>query len=91
MTDFFDKKPSAPPEAAKKPAARKPSGSKPVPAKKVPSKKKAESDDDDELAMGEAVARNPAPRRAATTKAKQYIEIDSGSDDDDNDDMFEDD
>ena len=90
MTDFFGKKPSAA-DAAKKPTARKPSGSKPAPVKKPPSKKRVESDDDDEIGMGEAVAaRNPAPRRAATAKTKQYIEIDSGSDDD-NDEMFEDD
>ncbi|KAG6334084.1 hypothetical protein ID866_5000 [Astraeus odoratus] len=91
VTDFFDKNPSAPLVAAKKPAARKPSGSKPAPVKKPP-KQKVESDDD-EIMMSDTVAtRAPAPRRAVATKAKQYIEIDSGSDDDDDDDdMFEDD
>ncbi|KAF8554543.1 type II DNA topoisomerase [Imleria badia] len=88
VTDFFGK--AGPSEATKKAVARKLSGSKPAAAKKPAPKKIVESDvDEDEIAVISDVAetRPTAPTRAARGKAKQYIEIESDSDDSD-DDMY---
>ncbi|KIJ60083.1 hypothetical protein HYDPIDRAFT_177534 [Hydnomerulius pinastri MD-312] len=91
VTDFFDKMPAAPSEAVKKPAARKASGTKAAPAKKPVSKKKVESDDDEVMVSDTVEARPAAPKRAARGKAKKYVEIGSGSDEEnEDDDMFED-
>ncbi|KAH7884005.1 DNA topoisomerase [Phlebopus sp. FC_14] len=91
VTDFYDKMPSGA-EPAKKPTARKASSSKPAskpaPVKKPSTKKKTVSDDD-EVVSDIVEPRAVAPRRAARAKAKTYVEIESGSDKDE-DDMFED-
>ncbi|KAF8837947.1 type II DNA topoisomerase [Paxillus ammoniavirescens] len=89
VTDFFDKVPAEPSEAAKKPAARKASEIKPAAAKKKPAaKQKVESDDDEVMASDTADVRPAAPKRAARGKIKKYIEIESSSDGDNDDDMY---
>ena len=83
VTDFFGK--AGPSEATKKAAARKPSGSKPTAAKKPVSKKKVESDvEEDEIVISDVAETRPvAPARAARGKAKKYVEIESGDEEDD--------
>lgn len=75
LTDFFDKKPSAP-------VARKASASKPAPAKKGASKaKRNESDDDDDFdvdlddARAVVPARAPSARPARAPPKKAYIDL----------------
>lgn len=85
VTDFFGK--PGPSEVTKKATARKPSGSKPAAAKK-PASKKVESDVDEEMTSEVVEARPIAPTRAARGKTKKYIEIESDSDGDTDDDMY---
>jgi hypothetical protein len=74
LTDFFDKKPSAP-------VARKASASKPAPAKKAASKaKRNDSDDDDDfdVDLDDAPAVVPARASARPARAppkKAYIDL----------------
>ncbi|KAH7911821.1 DNA topoisomerase [Hygrophoropsis aurantiaca] len=96
VTDFFDKVPAGPSEPAKKAATtRKPSATKTAPAKKSAPKNIVDDDDDEQFVdkSDSPVVRPAAPKRAARGKSKKYIEVESGSEDNDDnrDPMFEDD